>query len=74
MKKFLAIYIGTEAALERAGWKQLDDKQRKQRDAAGFKAWMEWGTTNAAAIVDRARPWARRSAHHPRGSPTSRTT
>ena len=26
MKRFLAIYIGTEAALERAGWNELDER------------------------------------------------
>jgi hypothetical protein len=67
MKKFLAIYIGTEAALERAGWKQLDEKQRKQRDAAGFKAWMEWGTANAATIVDMGTPLGKTKRASPEG-------
>jgi hypothetical protein len=56
MKTFLAIYIGTEAALERAQWRQLDEKTRKARDAAGFKAWEEWAVANAAAIVDQGSP------------------
>jgi hypothetical protein len=56
MKKFLAIYIGTEAALERAGWKKLDEATRKARDAEGLKAWMEWGTAHSAAIVDQGSP------------------
>lgn len=29
MKRFLAIYIGTEAALERAQWNKLDEEKRK---------------------------------------------
>jgi hypothetical protein len=67
MKKFLAIYIGTEAALERTGWKQLDEQQRKARDAEGFKAWMEWGTANAATIVDMGTPLGKTKRASPEG-------
>jgi hypothetical protein len=56
MKKFLAIYIGTEAALERARWKSLDENQRKALEASSIKAWMDWGTANSAAIVDQGSP------------------
>jgi hypothetical protein len=42
MKRFLAIYIGTEAALERSGWKKLDEETRKAREASGIKAWMDF--------------------------------
>ncbi|BAU47845.1 hypothetical protein SVA_1270 [Sulfurifustis variabilis] len=56
MKRFLAIYIGTEAALERAQWKELDEEKREALVASGIKAWMEWGTANAAAIVDQGSP------------------
>ena len=54
MKKFLAIYLGTDAAL--AKWKNLDAEQRKAMEASGFKAWMDWGTANSAAIVDQWAP------------------
>ena len=53
-KKFLAIYTGTEAGLEQ--WKKLDEETRKARDGSAFKAWMEWATANAAAIVDEGSP------------------
>jgi hypothetical protein len=56
MKRFLAIYIGTQAALERSQWNQLSEEQRKAREATGIQAWMEWGKTHAAAIVDRGSP------------------
>jgi hypothetical protein len=56
MKKFLAIYIGTEDALERAQWKALDEGKRKELEATGIKAWMEWGQTHAAAIVEMGSP------------------
>ena len=55
MKRFLAVYIGTEAARAKSGWDNLDEKTRKEREAAGIKAWMEWGGDHAAAILDRYR-------------------
>jgi hypothetical protein len=54
MKRFLAIYIGTQAALER--WNQLDEEERKALEASGIKAWGEWATAHAAAIVDQGSP------------------
>lgn len=56
MKTFLAIYIGTEAAVERSGWNQLDEEARKEREERGMKAWMQWGEANASAIVDQGAP------------------
>jgi transcription antitermination factor NusG len=56
MKKFLAIYLGTEAALEKSGWNQLNEEQRKARQAEGIQAWIAWGKANAAAIVDQGTP------------------
>ena len=52
MKKFLGVYIGTEAGLERAQWSKLDEEKRQARQAAGFAAWVEWGRVHAASIVD----------------------
>ena len=74
MKRFLAIYIGTEAALERAGWNKLDEEKRKALSASGVKAWMDWGMANSAAIVDQGILSGRRSARRHKGSPISRTT
>jgi hypothetical protein len=54
MKKFLAVYMGTGAARSNAQWDNLDASTRKEIEAKGVKAWMEWGTRNAAAIVDGA--------------------
>jgi hypothetical protein len=56
MKKFLAVYIGTQAALERAKWNDLSQEKRKELEASGMNAWMEWGTVNAEAIVDQGTP------------------
>lgn len=56
MKRFMAIYIGTATALERAQWDKLDPEKRKATETAGFNAWMAWGVANAAAIVDQGTP------------------
>jgi hypothetical protein len=59
MKKFLAIYIGTAGARQRAEWDKLDEQTRKRQQADGLQAWMEWGTANGAAIVDHGSPLGR---------------
>lgn len=56
MKDFLALYIGTEDALARANWASLPIAERKQRESTGIKAWMDWGTANAGAIVAQGSP------------------
>jgi hypothetical protein len=56
MKRFLAIYIGTEAALAKSGWNGMDEEQRTRREAEGIEAWMQWGEAHADAIVDQGSP------------------
>lgn len=56
MKKFLAVYTGTDKAAKQAGWDKLDAAALKAREAEGMNAWMEWGTKNKGAIVDQGTP------------------
>ena len=56
MKRFLAVYMGTAAARSSTEWDKVDASQRQQIQAKGMQAWMEWGTANAAAIVDQGAP------------------
>jgi hypothetical protein len=70
MKKFLAIYIGTAAALEKSHWNQLDEQKRKAREAEGMKAWLEWGQKHAAAIVDQGTPLGKTKRASPEGLDT----
>ena len=51
MKKFLAIYLGSAAAMEKSGWAQLDEATRKARQEKGMKAWGDWMTTHRANIA-----------------------
>jgi hypothetical protein len=67
MKRFLAIYIGTEAALEKSQWNKLDGEKRKAREASGMSAWMEWGRVNSAAIVDQGTPLGKTKRAAPEG-------
>jgi hypothetical protein len=52
----MAIYTGTEDAFAKSGWNKMNEAERKQREAAGMKAWMDWGAKHAAAIVDPGTP------------------
>jgi len=65
MKRFLAIYIGTPAAFEK--WNQLHADERKQRESAGMEAWMGWGTSHAANIVDQGNPLGKTKRISPEG-------
>jgi len=56
MKRFLAIYIGTQAAMDKSGWKKLDPKIRAAREADGMAAWIAWGKKHADSIVDVGTP------------------
>ncbi len=56
MKRFVAVYVGTHDAHARAQWDQLDPAERAAREKAGMEAWMKWGATHAAAIVDDGSP------------------
>ena len=67
MKTYLAIYIGTEAALERARWTSLSDDERRTREARGIEAWMAWGRAHGPAIVDQGAPLGKTKRVSPEG-------
>lgn len=54
MKKFLAIYLGSAAAL--AAWRAADDETKKKQEQAGMNGWMKWATENKDSIVDNGTP------------------
>ena len=56
MKKFVAVYLGSASAPEKAEWDKLDEDKRKALETSGIEAWMEWGKANSAAIVDQGSP------------------
>jgi hypothetical protein len=67
MKKFLAIYIGTEGSFEKSAWSALDEAGRKAREKEGLAAWKEWGKRNASAIVDQGAPLGKTKRASPEG-------
>jgi hypothetical protein len=54
MKKFLAVYVGTPAAMEK--WNALSESERKQREQQGMKAWFDWMARNQAIVVEQGGP------------------
>src|SRR5688572_28795274 len=56
MKKFGAIYLGSQAGSAMSAWQKLDETERARREKAGIQAWMEWRTRHQAAIVDGGGP------------------
>ena len=54
MKKFLAVYTGTPANMEK--WNALSESERKQREQAGMKAWGDWMTKHQAIVVEQGGP------------------
>jgi len=54
MKNFLAVYLGTPAAM--AAWGALSESARMEREAAGVKAWHEWVDRNKSGIVEIGAP------------------
>jgi hypothetical protein len=54
MKTFLAVYVGSVAAMD--AWKKMDDAERKPKEIAGVQAWHAWVQANEKAIVDKGGP------------------
>ena len=65
MKRFLAVYTGSAAAMEK--WKSLPEHQLKERQAAGVRAWHEWVERNKAAIIEIGAPLGRTKRVSPAG-------
>jgi len=56
MKNFLAVFIGTEDAMNASGGAQLSDAERKERERAGIDAWGRWVVAHQDVIVDTGTP------------------
>lgn len=57
MKRYLAVFTGTPAAMAR--WETLSEADRQQRQVKGVAAWQKWAGDNAAAIVEMGGPLSR---------------
>ncbi len=56
MKKFLAIYLGSNTSASAREWASLNEAARKEREKAGMKSWSGWATENHKAISDNGSP------------------
>lgn len=56
MKRFLAVFTGSEAALERSGWNALSSAEREQRTQAGIQAWHTWMESHKDQVTDAGGP------------------
>jgi signal transduction histidine kinase len=54
MKRFLAVFTGTPAAM--ADWEKLPESERQQRQAQGIAEWHKWGTDHANSITEMGGP------------------
>ena len=57
MKRFLAVFVGSPAAMDR--WMALPEAERKQRETQGVAAWHRWVDAHRAAIVELGGPLSR---------------
>ena len=67
MKRFLATYIGTATAAEKAAWNEKDPEEIRELQARGMAAWGEWMTKHAANIVDAGSPLGKTKRASPDG-------
>lgn len=65
MKKFLAIYTGTQADMDK--WNKLSKEDRDKREVEGIKAWMAWGDKHAKVILDQGNPLGKTKKVGPEG-------
>jgi hypothetical protein len=54
MKKFLALYTGSAAALQ--AWRDMDEATKKEKEAAAMQAWGAWVAEHKDSIVDQGTP------------------
>ena len=54
MKNFLAVFLGSAAAMD--AWKALPEAERKEKEKAGMMAWGKWMEDNKASLVEGGAP------------------
>jgi hypothetical protein len=72
MKRFLAVYIGTEESMNASGWNALSEAERQERERTGIKAWQKWVDDNKDSIVEVGAPLGKTLRTSKRGVEKSR--
>ena len=67
MKTFLAVYTGSPASMEKAGWNAMSEDERQKRQSAGIAAWHDWLEKNRKSIVETGAPLGRTKSVSPAG-------
>jgi hypothetical protein len=65
MKKFLAVYLGSEASMKK--WEGLSEAARKEKEQAGMNGWMNWVNENKKSIVELGSPLGKTKLINPKG-------
>lgn len=56
MKRFLAVYMGSQSDEAMKKWMAMDEKARQEKERAAMNAWMKWGETYKKQIIDMGGP------------------
>ena len=56
MKRFMATYIGTASAADKAAWADRDPTEIDELKVEGMAAWGEWMARHSESIVDAGAP------------------
>jgi hypothetical protein len=67
MKRFVAIYLGSQDSAAFKQWTAMDENQRRQRERSGIEAWIGWGKQHESAIVDGGVPLGKTKRIDPNG-------
>ncbi|MGZ3691560.1 MAG: hypothetical protein ACXVAX_08650 [Pseudobdellovibrio sp.] len=59
MKKFLAIYLGSDSGDMLKQWESLSEEARKKKITEGVAAWGQWVEKNKTSIVETGSPLGR---------------
>jgi len=67
MKNYMAVYTGSVQSRQASAWDELDEATRKQREAAGMKAWGDWMATHKDSVVGMGGPLGKTKRVGPEG-------
>jgi hypothetical protein len=56
MKTYMAVFTGSPQAFEKYQKENPDPKKREALEKRGMEAWMKWGETHAASVVENGGP------------------
>ena len=65
MKKFLAVYFGSPASMDK--WASLSEEAKKDRQKEGIKTWASWAERNSKMISDIGAPLGKTKKVSPSG-------